>query len=127
MVTNEHEKIKIIQTPDPKEFEKQFNEATDQLQGKKYTAKVQPFTGKDHCAYIFYEELEEIYNLVSDEFHLQGIHYLCSQCPYHEPQEDGRKKLVWCKYADNGFTDLRHEACEMFYTEVKQKKVKPVY
>lgn len=126
MVTKELQKIKVIQTDDPEEFERRFNEATEEYSADDVKIEIQSFTGT-HCAYFFIKELKHEFNLVSDEFHEQGIHYICEQCPYHDPQEDGRKKIVWCKYADNGFTDLRHEVCEMFYKKVKQGEVKPVY
>lgn len=126
MLTKHLPKIKVIQTEDPKEFEKQYNEATEALWEKNFEVKVQPFNGI-HCAYIYWKEVEEIFNLVSDEFHAEGIHYLCDQCPLHDPVEDGRKMYVWCKYHDTGMTHRKHEACEMFYKMVKQNEIKPVY
>lgn len=126
MLTKHLEKIKVIQTDNPEEFEKQYNEATEELWEKDCKIEVQAFNGT-HCAYIYWNEVEEIFDRVSDEFHAEGIHYLCSQCPLHDPAEDGRKKIVWCKYADCGSTDLRHEACEMFYKMVKQNEIKPIF
>lgn len=126
MLTKHLEKIKVIQTEDPIEFEKLYNEAIDTYHDNDCKAELQQFNGS-HVAYIFYTEITKEFNLVSDEFHAEGIHYLCSQCPLHDPQEDGRKKMVWCKYHDCGVTDLRHEACEMFYKKVKQNEIKPIY
>lgn len=120
------EKVKVIQTRDPDLFEEQYNKAMDELEEFEPRAEIQPFSG-EHCAYIYYHQVEELFTLVSDEFHAEGIHYLCSQCPYHDPAEDGRQKHVYCRYADTGMTDLRREACEMFYKQVKQNEVKPVY
>ena len=120
------EKVKVIQTRDPDLFEEQFNKAMDELEEHDPKAEVQPFSG-EHCAYIYYHQVEELFNLVSDEFHAEGIHYLCDQCPLHDPAEDGRQKHVWCKYADTGSTHLKHEACEMFYKMVKQNEIKPLY
>ena len=119
-------KIKVIQTKDPEQFQDKYNTIMDELADFEPEANIQSFNG-EHVAYISYEEIIRSFDRVSDEFHAEGIHYLCSQCPYHEPAEDGRQKHVWCKYADCGMTDLRHEACEMFYTQVKQKEVKPIY
>ena len=126
MVTKSLRKIKVVQADDPLEFERQFNEAIDTLGDMDYEVDVQPYNGV-HCAYLYYKEIETYFNLVSDEFHESGIHYLCSQCPLHDPAEDGRKKYVYCKYADCGMTNLKAEACEMFYKMVKQNEIKPTY
>ena len=120
------ERIEVVQTDDPVEFKKKFNEIMEDLADEEPTAKVQPFNGQ-HVAYIFYTEKTREIDCVADEFHLEGIHYLCGQCSLHDPVEDGRKKKVWCKYADCGMTDVRHEACEMFYRMVKQNEIKPIY
>ena len=128
MLTKTLKKIKVIQTDNWQEFETLFNKATEELseKGTEFETDIQPFTGT-HCAYIFYTEIKREFNLVSDEFHAQGIHYLCGQCSLHDPQEDGRQKKVYCKYADCGMTDVRHEVCEMFYKKVKQGEIKPIY
>ena len=127
MVTKELEKIKVIQSDDPNEFERLFNEAAEEYCDDEYETQVQPFNGQTHCAYIMYRRTKREFNLVSDEFHAEGIHYLCGQCPLHDPVEDGRQKRVWCPFADCGTTDLRHEACEMFYKKIKQNEIKPLY
>lgn len=119
-------KIKVIQTSDPAEFERQYNEALDDLEADEYTAEVQPFSGQ-HVAYIYYKQVKEYFKYVSDEYHAQGIHFLCNQCSLHDPQEDGRQQHVYCKYADCGMTHLKKEACEMFYKKVKQNEITPLY
>lgn len=126
MLTKRLKKIKVIQTDDPAEFEALFNAAAEELSETEFETEIQQFNGT-HCAYIFYTEIKREFNLVSDEFHEQGIHYLCGQCSLHDPQEDGRQKHVYCKYADCGMTDVRHEVCEMFYKKVKQGEIKPLY
>lgn len=126
MVTKEKEKIKVIQSDDPAEFEKLFNQATEEFSDDEYETRIQPFTGT-HVAYITYKKTTREFNLISDEFHAEGIRYLCGQCPLHDPVEDGRQKRVYCPFADCGITDLRHEVCEMFYKKIKQNEIKPLY
>ncbi len=126
MKTKRVKKIKVIQTQDPLQFQEEYNTILDELTEYSPEVMIQQFTG-EHVAYIQYEETTRSFDCVSDEFHAEGIHYLCGQCPLHEPAEDGRQKHVWCKYADCGMTDIRREACEMFYTKVKQKEIKPIY
>lgn len=119
-------KIKVIQTKDPEEFQREFDRWMDELADHDPEEHIQPFEGT-HVAYILFEETTEEFDRISDEFHAEGIHYLCNQCPFHDPAEDGRQKYVYCKYADTGMTDLRREACELFYKKIKQNEVKPVY
>ncbi len=126
MLSKRVKKIKVIQTKDPQEFQELYDKWMDELAEYEPEDDVQQYAG-EHVAYIRYEQVTHSFDRVSDEFHAEGIRYLCDQCPYHEPAEDGRQKRVWCKYADCGMTDLRREACEMFYTQVKQKEVKPIY
>ena len=126
MLHRTRKKIKVIQTEDPNEFQNLYDRIMDELSESEPEDDVQRYNGL-HVAYIRYWEHVEEFDCIADEFHAEGIHYLCNQCPYHDPVEDGRKKQVWCKYADYGFTDLRHEACEMFYRKVKQGEIKPVY
>lgn len=126
MKTKRVKKIKVIQTKDPEEFQREFDRWMDELADFEPQERIEPFDGA-HVAYILYEETTREFDRVSDEFHAEGIHYLCAQCPLHEPAEDGRQKKVWCKYADCGMTDLRREACELFYKKVKQSELKPIY
>lgn len=125
MLTKKVEKIKVIQTEDPTEFQEQYNSIMETLHGTEYHVELKDMAGT-HCAYVFYEEVQHEYDRVSDEFHAEGIRYLCAQCPHHDPVTDGRKKHVWCKYADCGMTHLQHEACELFYKQLKQGEVKPL-
>lgn len=127
MITKQFKKIKVIQTDDPDEFERRFNETSEELAENEFETEIQSFNGVVHCAYFFITETKKEINLVSDEFHEQGIHYLCGQCSLHDPVDDGRKKRVYCPFADCGITDLRHEACEMFYKKIKQNEIKPLY
>ena len=119
-------KIRVIQTQDPEEFQNTFNRTMEELADQEPEETIQQYKGT-HVAYILYTETKQEWDRVSDEFHAEGLRYLCAQCPLHEPAEDGRKKHVWCQYADCGMTHLQHEACELFYKKLKQNEVKPIY
>ena len=123
MLVKSYPQIKVIQADDPKEFQRQFNEAMEKLYEN--DPEVEFVHEKAYCAYIRYTKVTHEWDSVADEFHAEGIHYLCKQCSYHEEVDDNRKKYVYCKYADYGHTHLDHEVCEMFYKEVKQGKIKP--
>ena len=119
-------KIKVIQTKDPNLFQEVYDRTMDELSEYEPEDDIQQYNG-EHIAYIRYWDHVEEFNSVADEFHAEGIHYLCNQCPLHEPAEDGRQRHVYCKYADTGMTDLKREVCEMFYKMVKQNEIKPLY
>lgn len=120
-------KIEVIQTENPDTFQDRFNEAMEKLAEFEPVIEFQHFNGREHCVYITYEEIKREFDRVSDEFHAEGIHYLCDQCPLHDPAEDGRQKYVYCKYADCGMTNLKREACEVFYKMIKQNEITPIY
>ena len=126
MLTKTLQKIKVVQSDDPEEYEAKFNKAAEDLAEYEPEIKEQAFNGT-HCAYFRWAETKQEFNLISDEFHAEGIHYLCAQCPLHDPADDGRRMQVWCKYHDCGTTHLKHEACEYFYKLLKQNEIKPVY
>lgn len=122
MIVKRLRQYKIVQEETAEAFEKKMNALAEELP-EDHEVKWMPTLG--HCAYITYEVRQETWDRISDEFHAEGIHYLCRNCPHHEQVEDNRKKHVWCKYADYGHTHLDHEACEMFYKQVKQGEIIP--
>ena len=64
MLTKHLEKIKVIQTEDPIEFEKLYNEAIDTYHDNDCRAELQEFNGC-HVAYIFYTEITYVVTLSS--------------------------------------------------------------
>ena len=62
---------------------------------------------------------------VRDEYEAEGIRYLCKECPYLEIGKDKRRKWWPCKYATYGRAYVDSQACESFYKELKQGKIKP--
>ena len=124
MLVKSFRQIKVIKAADPTDFQKQFNEAMEKLHEN--DPEVEFVHEQGFCAYITYTKTTHEWDCVADEFHAEGIHYLCRNCPHHDPVDDKRKKYVWCKYSDYGHTHLDHEACEMFYKQVKQNEIKPL-
>lgn len=113
-----------IVTDNPDEFTEQFNKAMQELRDK----SPEVITDLSRCfrAVIYYTETETVYDgTVADEFHAEGLRFLCKHCPYYEDPGDKRVKHVACKYADLGRAHLEHEACEVFYKGVKNGTVRP--
>ena len=125
---NEHEKVTrhIVCAKDPKEYEEKFNEEIGKLLGTKCRVIDVPL-GDSFCTII--ESIKEIpateRMTIKDEFHLNGIRYTCSQCPYMEPPKDRRYKTCICPYSTYGTTRKDSECCDLFYTKLVNHEVEP--
>ena len=62
-------RVRTIQASDPAEFDRKFNEASDEMTEN---IKLQWDTAP-MCVHIIYEEQERVPETVADEFELQGI------------------------------------------------------
>lgn len=127
MKTLEKKRIKMICEKDPVFFEQSYNEAFEKLKDfEPESGEISFSEANGWWTYIKYTRKEKVIERVADEFHLQGIRYLCKNCPLHEVETDGRIKRVPCKYSEMGYCHLEHEACEYFYKLLKQNGVRVV-
>lgn len=115
--------ISVVESEDAKTFQKEFNTEMASLSGS--DPEVEFICERKFCAIIKYKQITKEIETVADEFHAEGIRFICKQCPLHELVTDGRLKWIKCKYADFGRTHLQHEACELFYRKVRQGEVEP--
>lgn len=125
MKTTRIPQIMVIQSDDPMDFQTKFNDLTKSMSDVD-DMDVQIFSDGDYKAIITYYLSTKEINSVADEFHSEGIHFLCRNCPYLEDPKDKRIKYCNCKYAELGRTHKDHEACELFYREVKTGLVTPL-
>jgi len=102
-----------------------FNSKIDELATFNPTHQITD-NGEVISAIITYQEKHHIVDSVADEFHFEGIRYLCKHCPYLDDPHDRRVKYCTCKYAELGMTHKNHEACEIFYRQVKAGTVTPL-
>jgi len=124
MKVNEYPQIAVVHGEDPKDFQEQFNEKMKELAEFKPTFE---FMSKHELtAIISYIYKERVMDCVADEFHAEGIHYLCKNCPYMDDPKDKRVMRCGCKYSDLGMTHKMHEACEIFYRDLKAGKIEPL-
>lgn len=121
----------VITSNNPTLFKDLLNNRIKEL--AEYEPKVidESICGSEFRAFIQWTETEAIgldprsYS-VKDEFHDEGIRFVCGECPLHDIETDKRRKRVSCKYAENGITHLEHESCEYFYKLLKQNRITPV-
>lgn len=122
-----YQKVAIVHSSDPMEFEEQYNERSKAISGD-YKIISQNVSAENHSytGVIIYEVVEAQIDSVADEFHAEGVHYLCKHCPYLDDPKDKRIKRCTCKYAELGVTHKDHEACEVFYRALKAGTVSPL-
>ena len=118
-------KVAVVRSHDPVEFTNLFNAKMDELAECNPTHQIMD-NGDIISAIITFEETYNIVDSVSDEYHFEGIRYLCKHCPYLEDPHDRRVKYCTCKYAELGMTHKDHEACEYFYRQLKAGNVTPL-
>lgn len=112
---------KAIRETDPRGFEAEYIKA---LEGVKNPDIYKDYKDGAFIAIITWEETREQVESVKDEYHLEGLRFVCGQCPYIEIG-DRRKKRHPCKYSIYSSVDKRQEACELFYKELKQGLIEP--
>ena len=118
------EQIKIIKSDSFTEFQDEVNKAMRELADK--SPVFQLLSDKGLCALITYTDHIEVMDSIADEFHADGIYYLCKHCPYLDDPHDRRVKRCTCKYAKNGVTYKDVEACEVFYKSLKRGDITPL-
>lgn len=118
-------KVAVVRSTDPDEFANLFNKKMDELAANEPTHQITD-NGVVISAVITYLERYNFIDCVADEFHAEGIRYLCKHCPYLDDPHDKRIKRCTCKYAELGMTHKEHEACEYFYRQLKAGNVTPL-
>lgn len=125
MQTRVRKKRRVIFSKDAEEYERLFNEASEEL--KPYRPEIKDVEQPGaFCTYFTYELDEKVpeQGSVKDEFELEGIVYTCEQCPHLEMGNDKRRKRWPCKYSPWGVSQKDCTACERFYRELAQGMVK---
>ena len=112
-----------IRADDPKDFERQFNEAIDSIEDPSPVITQDLSAG--FSATILYKQTKQIFDCIGDEFRAAGIRHTCQECPYHDLETRGNVKWVTCDYAELGETHLDHECCEFFYKMLKIGEARP--
>ena len=119
-------RIAAVHSDSAADFEKQFNARIDELEGFKIVDRKIEIGGGSFDAVLVYEETHRVADSVKDEYHFEGIRYLCKHCPYLDDPKDKRVKYCKCKYAELGMTHKDTEACEMFYRHLKAGRITPL-
>lgn len=113
-----------IKETEPDAFAKKYQEALSGVDNPEVQTQ---YSDGFFVAIITWQEARHEVDTVADEFHMEGIRYICDQCPYLEHDGDGRKHRFPCKYSETGTAHVKHECCEVFYRQLKQGMITPRY
>ena len=127
MKSKSFENVAIVYSTDPADFEAKYNARAKDL-SESYKIVSQNVTSENgsYLGVITYEVTETTPDCVADEFHAEGLRFLCKHCPHLEDPKDRRIKYCPCIYAELGRTHKDHEACEVFYRELKAGRITPI-
>lgn len=74
-------------------------------------------------AFLVFEEVVRIPETIREEYEIRGEVYTCGDCPFKEPQTDGRNPHLWkCLRRPRG-TDDDIKACEHFYRMLDEGRI----
>lgn len=117
-------KRKVVSSRSPEEYERIFNETANRL--AKYSPDIKDVFDNGNFSTVFtYEIVKEIPENTKERFELEGQTFLCRNCPYLKQGEDRRRKQWECPYSFTGYARSDQEACNVFYTDFVQGKIKP--
>ena len=114
-------KCRTISARTSKEFDRKFNEATMELEDVELRWDTAPNT-----VHLLYTVTEKIAEIVKEEYEeILGERYYCKDCPYFKRGKNKRCGSQGCeKEVDRNAVDYT-PACELFYKELAQGKIKP--
>lgn len=128
MKSSVYEQFAIVQENSASLFTARLNEELYRLRDSRPAVK---FSESDPlCAYIHYTVSVNTPESVAEASELEGVHFVCSQCPFFNPvmKEDGSedKRCKWgdCEHAEYGRTLKTGSACDKLYELIKEGDVR---
>ena len=116
---------RIVSEHDPAEYERAFNDMSEKL--SRFSPKIKDVFEDGRFTSIFsYEVTEKIPENAKDRAELEGIRYLCKNCPHMVNDGDRRKKRRPCDAREFGTTFEDCDACNLFYEELLQGKIEVI-
>lgn len=122
MRVNVFPQIAVVESESAVDFQNKFNSTIRQLAEKNPEYRI--IEKDSFCAIITYTEKERVIENVKDEYNEAGIHYRCKHCPYLEDPKD--KRIKYCECGIKGATHKDHEACVIFYEQLKEGIIQPL-
>ena len=128
MKCSSYDQFAIVSADSASLFNQQLNEEIYRLKDLNPVVKFSesiPF-----YAQIKYRVNEAIPETVAEASEIEGVHFVCSQCPYYKPalRADGEidRRVKWgeCEHADLGRVLKEAPACDRLFDLIKEGSVK---
>ena len=129
MKRSSYEQFAIVASDSASLFTEQLNKEICRLKDKNPSVHFSESTSPFYARIKYTEDFTKPETL-SDEYELQGVSFVCLQCPYFKPvlKEDGTvdKRVKWgdCEHAEFGRTYKTTPACDKLYELIKEGDVK---
>ena len=123
-----YEQFAIVREDSASLFTARLNETIYKLRDKQ--PKVTFSESDPLCAYVHYIVNENVPETVAEASAVEGISFVCAQCPYFEPEttQDGevdkRKKWGYCPHAELERVKKTAPACDRCYEAIKEGDVR---
>ena len=123
-----YEQFAIVREDSASLFTARLNEKIYELRDK--SPKVQFSDSDPLCAYIHYIVNETAPETVAEASAVEGVSFVCAQCPYFQPAltQDGEvdKRKSWgdCEHDELGRVKKLAPACDKLYEAIKEGDVK---
>jgi len=125
--TNKYLQIRVVQSKDPDQFQREFNEVQIELQSQKPETKFD-ISSDYYKAIIQYEVTKEEPETAQEEMAAQGLYFTCENCPKFEPERnnDGTVRQTAKRGGCflNSYTRRDSSACEWFCRQLLKGEIK---
>ena len=123
-----YEQFAIVREDSASLFTERLNEQIYRLRDK--SPKVSFSESDPLCAYIHYIVNEKTPESVAEASEVNGVSFVCAQCPYFQPaltqegEVDRRKKWGDCEHAELGRVMKTAPACDKLFEAIKEGDVR---
>ena len=121
MIRKEIKRHKTIQTKSPRDFDLSLEKLMEEIALDDPVVERFFDASIGHCAYVEWTVSVLKPEDVRDEFELQGIQYLCGECPFYEMNPDKRVLYSVCKLGQK--TKYGNKACVQLYEMIQKGDV----
>lgn len=128
MKNSVYEQFAIVREDSASLFTARLNEKIYELRDN--SPKVMFSDSDPLCAYIHYIVNEQTPETVAEASEVNGVSFVCAQCPYFKPaltqdgEIDKRKKWGDCEHTELGRTFKTAAACDKLYDAIKEGDVR---
>lgn len=121
------QRIRVIATKDPDQFQNEVNDLIDGLADLKPTLDID-IKSDVYKAIIRYEESHEKPETAREELHAQGLSFTCENCPKFEPERNNDGTVRQSSKLGSCFLETRTRrdcpACEWFCKQLLKGDIK---